>query len=138
MQVQPYLVFGGRCEEALEFYKRSLGAEVRLLMRFKDSPEPPTADCMPPGSENRVMHSELVIGSSVVMCTDGMASDDGTFKGFSLSLAPADATEAKKLFDALAAGGRVTMPLAATFWSPCFGMLVDRFGVSWMVNVVGV
>lgn len=135
MHVQPYLIFGGRCEEALAFYKDALGAEVRLMMRFKDAPEAPPPGTLPPGSENRVMHAELVIGSSVVMCSDGMAGDDGTFKGFSLSLAPADAAEAAKRFDALAAGGRVTMPLAKTFWSPCFGMLVDRFGVSWMVNV---
>lgn len=136
MQVQPYLIFGGRCEEAIEFYRGAVGAQVKALMRFKDAPEQPPPGALPPGSENRVMHSELQIGSSVVMATDGGAEDaGGVFKGFALALAPADEAEARKAFDALAAGGTVVMPLSRTFWSPCFGMLTDRFGVRWMINV---
>jgi len=131
MQVQPYLMFDGRCEEAVEFYRRALGAEVQMLMRYRDSPDPP-----PPGSENKVMHASLRIGESVVMASDDCGPGARPFAGFSLTISVADAAEAKRRFDALADGGTVQMPLGKTFWSPCFGMLTDRYGVGWMVNAV--
>ena len=131
MQVQPYLFFNGRCEEALAFYGEAVGAKVEMLMRFKDSPEPPSADCTPSSGDN-VMHASFRIGDSVLMASDGNA-DTPEFKGFSLSLAYPTPEEAKRVFDALAAEGQVIMPLGKTFFAPSFGMLVDRFGMSWMV-----
>lgn len=121
MYLQSYLFFDGRCEEAIEFYRKALGAKVEMLMRFKESPEPPPPGHMPEGSENKVMHSSLRIGDTVVMASDGRCAGKPSFQGFSLSLAD---------------GGQVQMPLEKTFWSPRFGMVADRFGVSWMVNVV--
>ena len=135
MQAQPYLFFDGRCEEAIEFYKSALGARVEMLMRFKDSPEPPKPGMCPPGSENKVMHSAFRIGDTLVMASDGMAGGKPEFKGFSLSVNAASAAEADRLFAALGKGGQVQMPLAKTFFSPRFGMVADRFGVSWMVIV---
>lgn len=135
MQVQIYLFFAGRCEEAIDFYKRSLGAEVMMLMRFKDSPEPPQPGMMPPHSEDKVMHASLRIGDTVVMASDGRCDGAPAFQGFSLSLAVADEAEADRVFGALAEGGQVQMPLGKTFWSPRFGMLSDRFGIGWMVSV---
>jgi PhnB protein len=135
MQVQSYLFFNGRCEEAVEFYRRALGARVEMLMRFKDSPEPPQPGMVPPGSENKVMHTCFRIGDTAVMASDGGCSGKQSFEGFSLSLAVPDAATADRLFGALADGGQVQMPLAKTFWSPRFGMVTDRFGVAWMVNV---
>ena len=137
MQVQPYLFFNGRCEEAVEFYRRALGAEVEMLMRFKDSPDPPPPGMVPPGSENKVMHTCFRIGDTPVMASDGNCSGQPGFQGFSLSISAADVAAAERLFNALADGGQVQMPLTKTFWSPCFGMLTDRFGVAWMVNVAG-
>jgi PhnB protein len=136
MKVETYLNFDGRCEEAVEFYGRAVGARVEMLMRYSDSPEPPPPGTMPAGSEGKVMHCSFVIGETRVMASDGYCKGEAAFKGFSLSIAAADPAEAKKCFDALAEGGRVDMPLAKTFWSPAFGMLVDRFGVCWMVNVM--
>lgn len=135
MHVQPYLFFNGRCEEAVEFYKQALGAEVTVLMRFKDSPDPPPPGTVPPGSENKVMHANLRIGDTQVMASDGRCSGQPSFEGFSLSIAVADVAEAERLFSALAEGGQVQMPLTQTFWSPRFGMVTDRFGVGWMINV---
>jgi PhnB protein len=135
MQVQPYLFFDGRCEEAIEFYRRTLGAEVKMLMRWKDCPEKPNKDMVPPGSENKVMHASFRIGETEVMASDGRCQGKPSFQGFSLSVAAPNETEAKRLFNALADGGQVQMPLAKTFFSPSFGMLADRFGVSWMVIV---
>ena len=135
MQVQPYLFFEGRCEEALEFYRKSVGAEITMLMRMKDSPEPPPPGMAPPGSENKVMHASFTIGQSTLMASDGRSSGQPAFKGFSLSLMAADAAEAQRLFTALGEGGQVQMPLGKTFWSPAFGMVEDRFGISWMVQV---
>src|SRR4051812_34862374 len=128
MQVQPYLFFDGRCEEAIEFYCAALGAQVEMLMRFKDSPEQP--DGAPAaGMENKVMHAALRIGDGVLMASDGMAAgNQPDFKGFSLSLDPADETQARRMFDALAHGGHVVMPLGKTFFASIFGMVVDRFG----------
>ena len=133
--VQPYLMFNGRCEEAIEFYRKALHAEVQMLMRFKESPEPPPPGAMPPGWDNKVMHASLRIGQTIVMASDG-CGEESSFKGFSLSLAVPTEADAGDAFAALAEGGQVRMPLTKTFWSPRFGMLEDRFGVGWMINVV--
>ena len=136
MLVQPYLFFEGRSEEAAEFYRRTLGAEVTMMVRYKDSPEPPPPGMVPPGSENKVMHMALRIGESVVMASDGSCAGKPNFQGFSLSLTVKDGAEADRVFAALADGGQVKMPLGKTFFSPRFGMVADRFGVSWMVIVL--
>ena len=135
MQIQPYLFFNGRCEEAVEFYRKALGAEVEMMMRFKDSPDPMPPGMLAPGFENKVMHAALRIGGAVLMASDGMAAGEPDFKGFSLSINAPDAAGVDRLFAALAEGGRVQMPLGKTFWSPHFGMVTDRFGVGWMVSV---
>jgi len=135
MQVQPYLFFNGRCEEAVKFYQKALGAKVEMLMRFKDAPAPPDPGMVPPGSEDKVMHSSLQIGEAKVMASDGCTTEPMDFKGFSLSLTAANEAEADRLFAALADGGEVQMPLDKTFFSPRFGTVSDRFGVSWMIYV---
>ena len=135
MQVQPYLNFDGRCEEAVEFYRRALGAEVTGLIRFKDSPEPHAPGMVPPGAENKVMHASFRIGDTTVMASDCHSGGRPSFQGFSLSLTAADVAEAERRFASLADGGQVQMPLTKTFFSPRFGMVADRFGVSWMVYV---
>jgi PhnB protein len=132
MQIQPYLYFDGRCEEAIEFYRRTLGAEVVMLSRFKDSPDP---GMIPPGSENKVMHASFRIGDSTILASDGRCEGRATFQGFSLSLTVSTEIEAEQRFASLADGGQVQMPLAKTFFSPRFGMVADRFGVSWMIYV---
>ena len=134
MHVQPYVFFNGRCEEAITFYQQALGAQVEMLMRFSESPDPTPPELVPPDWGHKVMHSSIRIGSTVVMASDGCAPEPG-FKGFSLSLSVADIAAADKAFAALADGGEVQMPLGTTFWSPRFGVLTDRFGVSWMVGV---
>jgi PhnB protein len=137
MLIQPYLFFEGRCEEAIEFYRRAVGAEVLMQMRYSDAPPGagPSAECGPPGGipKDKVMHAALKIGDTQVMMSDGMCQGQPKFEGFSLSLTAKDDAEAARLFEALAAGGKVTMPLAPTFYATSFGMLEDRFGVSWMV-----
>jgi PhnB protein len=135
MQVQPYLNFDGRCEEALEFYRAALGAEVAMLMRFKDSPEPCAPGMVPPGAENKVMHAQFRIGKTTVLASDSRSTGQPTFQGFSLSLTVDNDAQAGRLFAALTEGGEVRMPLAKTFFSSSFGMVVDRFGVSWMIYV---
>ena len=132
MQVQPYLFFEGRCEEAVEFYRSALGAEVTMLMRFKDSPDPAMIS---PGTEDKVMHASLRIGQTTVLASDGRCEGRPTFQGFSLSLTVPSETEADRLFASLGDGGQVQMPLTRTFFSPRFGMVADRFGVSWMIYV---
>jgi PhnB protein len=132
MRIEPYLFFEGRCEEAIEFYGKTLGAEVTMLARFKESPDP--GMCLP-GAEEKVMHANLRIGNSTIMVSDGRCEGPPAFQGFALSLTVADDAEAKRLFTALADGGQVQMPLGKTFFSPSFGMVADRFGVSWMVIV---
>jgi PhnB protein len=134
-QVETYLFFDGRCEEAIEFYRRALGAEVDFLMRFKDSPEPLQPGACAPGSENKVMHATFHIGKTSVMASDGHCAGKAAFQGFSLSIIVPGEAEANQIFAALAEGGQVQMPLAKTFYSPRFGMVADRFGVSWMVYV---
>jgi PhnB protein len=135
MHVQPYLFFDGRCEEAVEFYQKTLGAEVMMLVRFQDSPEPLQPGMVPPGSEHKVMHTSLRIGETTVMASDGHCAGQPSFQGFALSLTVPDAAKAEQLFAALAEGGQVQMPLTTTFFAPRFGMVADRFGVSWMVTV---
>ena len=135
MLVQPYLFFDGRCEEAIEFYRRAVGAEVTMLMRNKESPEPPPPGMLPPGSENKVMHASFRIGETTVMASDGHNKGAPVFKGFSLSLTAANEADAERYFAALSDGGQVSMPLTKTFFSSRFGMLNDRFGVGWMVIV---
>ena len=135
MQVQPYLFFDGRCEEALAFYRTALGAEVTLLMRFSESPEPPAPGMCAPGSEDKIMHSSFRIGETTLMASDGRAMGKPVFAGISLSISPASDAQAQRLFTALAEGGQVQMPLAKTFFASSFGMVADRFGVSWMVVV---
>ena len=132
MQIQPYLFFNGRCEEAIEFYRKKLGATVTMLMRYKDSPD---QKMTPPGASEKVMHASIQIGDSMVLVSDGQCQGNPAFQGFSLSLTVRNEAEAEKLFNALVEGGRVHMPLAKTFFSPRFGMLADRFGVGWMVYV---
>lgn len=136
--VQPYLFFDGRCEEAIEFYKSALDAQVGMLMRFKDSPEPHRPEGQPPGSENKVMHAQLSIGQTVLLMSDGRSNaGKPRFDGFALSLAVATEAEAEQRFAALSVGGKVLMPPAKTFFSPRFGMVEDRFGMMWMVLVPG-
>ncbi len=132
MKIQPYLFFEGRAEEAIEFYRTHLGAEVVMLVRFKDSPEPPGMP-LPPGSENKVMHATLQIGEAVVLMSDGECSGKPGFSGFSLTLDVADAAEAKRVFGGLSEGGQVQMPLGETFFASTFGMVQDKFGIGWMV-----
>jgi uncharacterized glyoxalase superfamily protein PhnB/uncharacterized protein YndB with AHSA1/START domain len=135
MHVQPYLFFDGRCEEALELYGKTIGAEVMMLRRFKDSPDPPPPGMLPAGFEHKVMHASVRIGDSMVMASDGHCAGKPEFKGFSLSITVADEATADRIFTALGENGHVVMPIGKTFWSPRFGMLTDRFGVSWMIGV---
>lgn len=132
MQVQPYLFFDGRCEEAIEFYKKTLGAEVGMLMRMKESPD---KSMCTPANENKVMHASLEIGETRVMASDGRNTGQPKFDGFSLSLDAKTDADAERLFKALSDGGDVVMPLSKTFFASSFGMLRDRFGVHWMVIV---
>jgi PhnB protein len=135
MLIQPYLNFDGRCEEAAEFYQGALGAKVEMLLRFKDSPEPVDPAMVPPGAQNKVMHMALRIGDSTLLAADMRCQGRPNFQGITLSLTVADEAEADRRFAALADGGQVQMPLTKTFFSPRFGVVADRFGVSWMVYV---
>ena len=132
MQVQPYLFFEGRCEEALEFYRRALGAEVTALMRSKDSPDPAMAL---PGGEDKIIHAMLRVAETTLLASDGRCQGRPSFEGFALSITAPSEAEAQRLFSALSDGGQVQMPLTKTFFSPSFGMVADRFGVSWMLYV---
>ncbi len=135
MQVCPYLFYEGRCEEALAFYKKAVGAEINSVVRYKDCPEPPPPGTLPPGSDNKVMHADFTVGQSRIYASDGHCSAKAAYQGFSLSLTVANAAEADRSFAALSDQGQVTMPLCKTFFSPRFGMLTDRFGVGWMIYV---
>jgi PhnB protein len=130
MQVNPYLDFGGRCEEAVNFYKSAVGAEVTMMMRFKESPD---QSMMSPGSGDKILHVALRIGESMIFASDGRLQGPPTFKGIALSLTVANDAEAKRVFSALSEGGQVNLPLTKTFFATQFGMLADRFGVGWMV-----
>jgi PhnB protein len=132
--VQPYLFFDGRCEEALNYYRQALGAEIDMMMRFKDSPEPPGAGC-PGASSEKIMHASFRIGETLIMASDGRCEGKPSFQGFALSLSVPTESEADRRFSALATGGQVQMPLEKTFFARRFGMVSDRFGVTWMVIV---
>ncbi len=135
MAIQPYLFFNGRCEEALDFYKERLGARVDMLMRFKENPDKDAMEHVKINPDS-VMHASMHIGDAMIMCSDGMASDGKTnFQGFSLALNVANEAEADKAFAALAKDGQIQMPIGKTFFSPRFGCVADKFGVSWMVVV---
>jgi len=136
MQTQPYLFFDGRCEEAIEFYRGALGAEVTMLLRFKEGPEPQQPGMVPAGAGEKIMHASLRIGDATVLASDGRCLGQPSFQGFAVSLTVPTEAEAERLFAGLAEGGQVQMPLAKTFFSPRFGMVADRFGVSWMVCVM--
>ena len=133
MQVQPYLFFEGRCEEAVNFYRSAIGAEIMMISRFGDAPDPGMSS---PDTANKIMHAALRIGESTVLASDGRCQGGANFQGFAMSIMAEDEGEAQQLFNALSEGGQVQMPLQKTFWSPGFGMLTDRFGVGWMVNVL--
>lgn len=135
MPIEPYLDFDGRCEEALEFYKQALSAEVTMLMRFNQSPEPPAEGMQPPNAGEKVMHASMKLNDSVVMASDGCCKGNPSFHGISLTLSLNDAAAADKAFNALAEGGKIQMPLTKTFFSPRFGMVADKFGVPWLVIV---
>ncbi len=132
MQVQPYLFFEGRCEEAVEFYRSALGAEVTFLMRYKENPDP---GMCPPGSGDKVLHMSFRVGETMLLASDGHCMGQPGFQGFSLSLTTQNEAEAERLFASLADGGQVRMPMAKTFFSPRFGMVTDRFGVLWIIRV---
>jgi PhnB protein len=135
MQIQPYLFFNGRCEEAIAFYQQALGAKVGMLMRYRDNPDPTPPGMLPEGFEDKVMHASLDIGGAGLMLSDGMSTEGGGFNGLSISLVVEDEATARRMFEALAVGGQITLPMTRTFWSPCFGMLDDRFGLGWMIQV---
>jgi PhnB protein len=130
MHVSPYLFFDGRCEEAVEFYKKNLGAEVQMLMRFKQAPEDNKCS---PGTEDKIMHGSIKIGDTAIMVSDGRVQNKPKFEGFALSLDAKDAADADRLFNALEQGGQVQQPLTETFFAKRFGMVADRFGVTWMI-----
>ena len=132
MQVQPYLFFDGRCDEAIEFYKKTLGAEVGMLMRWKDNPD---KSMTTPANADKVMHASLKIGETRVMASDGRNTGNPKFEGFALSLNAKTEADADRLFNALSSGGKVTMPMSKTFFSPRFGMCADKFGMQGMIIV---
>ena len=132
--ITPYLSFGGRCEEALAFYRKALGAEVEMLLRFDESPQAPPPRMLQAGFEKKIMHASFRVRGAPLMASDG-CGEGSKFDGFRLSLALPTEADARRAFDALADGGSVQMPINKTFWSPCFGMVTDRFGVGWMVTV---
>jgi PhnB protein len=133
MQVTPYLYFDGRCEEALKYYKKVLGAEIGMMMRFKDNPEPPAQSMVPPGSEKKIMHATFTVGGHSIMASDGMCGGAPSFQGFALSLSVKTDMDAEKLFKALKKDGQERMPMIKTFFASRFGMVADKFGVTWMV-----
>jgi len=135
MNVQPHLCFEGRCDEALEFYRKALGAEVQFLLRFNEMPGGCPPGSIAPGTENKVMHACVRIGDSTIMASDGRCTGKANFHGIALSITANSEAEADKLFGGLAEGGQVNMPLSKTFFSPKFGMLSDKFGVGWMISV---
>jgi len=130
MQIQPYLFFEGRAEEALEFYQKSLGAKVEAVIRYKENPDPKHN---PPNSADKVMHCNFRIGDTQVMASDGNCSGKPNFQGFSLTFNAKDEADARRRFNALAEGGQVNLPLSETFFAKSFGMVADRFGLNWMV-----
>lgn len=136
MRVEPYLMLSGHCEEALAFYQTALGAQPVMTMRFKESPEPPQMP-LPPNWDEKIMHCGFMVGQTLVMASDGMTAEPPAFSGVSLSITADSEVQAQRMFDALAKGGNIFMPMGKTFWSSCFGMCTDKFGVHWMVGVDG-
>jgi PhnB protein len=136
MRIEPYLMFSGRCDEALAFYRSAIDAHPVMVMRFKESPEPPAMP-LPPDWDDKIMHCGFHVGDTLVMASDGMSTAPQSFTGVTLSLTADSEAQARRYFDALAEGGSVFMPMGPTFWSPCFGMCSDRFGVRWMVGLDG-
>jgi PhnB protein len=134
--IQPYLFFNGRCEQAIEFYRKALGAEVEMMMRFKESPEPLPPGAVAPGFENKIMHSSFRVGQTTVMASDGDSTDKPSFQGFSLALSVPTEADADRAFGALAQSGEIKLPLTKTFFSPRFGMVADRFGVAWLIQAL--
>ena len=134
--IQAYLFFAGRCDEALDFYKQTLGAEIEMMMRFNESPDPTPPAMLQPGFENKIMHSSFKVGDTRLMASDG-CSDASKFDGFRLAISMDSEADVRRAFDALSEGGSVDMPLTPTFWSPCYGMLTDKFGLAWMLMVPG-
>ncbi len=136
--INPYLFFGGRCQEALDFYVGAIGATIEVVLRFDQSPDAMPEGMLAPGFEKKVMHSAFDVGGTKILASDGCnASDGATKQGFSLALSVPTEAEADRAFNALADGGEVGMPLQKTFWSPRYGMVKDRFGIHWMVMVPG-
>ena len=134
-QIQPYLFFRGRCEEAIEYYKRTLGAEVGVMMRFSDNPDKPPRDKVPAELDKRIMHADMKIAGAEIMMSDGMKSGPLDFQCMSLSLSVSEDAEAERLYKALATDGTVQMPMGPTFFARKFGAVADKFGVSWMIIV---
>lgn len=134
MKIQPYLFFDGRCEEALDYYQSVLGAEIGMVMRFSETPESLPPGAVPPGAENKVMHASLRVGETEILVSDGRCTGRPSFQGFSLSVVARSEEEARRIFAALGDGGTVQMPLGRTFFAATFGVVADRFGVSWMVT----
>ena len=132
MQIQPYLSFEGRADEAIEFYKKAIDAKVDMLMRFKEAPD---QSMVTPESKDKVMHAALRAGDTQLLMSDGRCTGSANFNGIALALSAATEGDAERIFNALAEGGKVNMPLAKTFFSPKFGMVADKFGVGWMVMV---
>jgi PhnB protein len=137
MKIEPYLFFDGNAEEALAFYGRVLDARLEGMFRYGDSPDPVPPECMPPGGPGKIMHASLLIDGQRLMLGDGLPVESSGFHGFSLTLQYESEARARQVFDALADGGRIIMPMGPTFFSPCYGQLFDRFGVQWMVMVPG-
>lgn len=137
MQVQPYLYFEGRAEEALGFYQKTLGAQVDVMMRMSEAPpeaQTPGQGCRGDiDTSNKILHASFRVGDTTVMASDGMCSGTANFQGFALTLTVADDAEAAQKFALLAEGGEVQMPVDKTFFASSFGMVKDRFGVLWIV-----
>ena len=136
LSITPYLIFSGRCQEALDFYRSALGATIEYVMLFNQSPDAAPLAALQPGFENKVMHATFRVGGVRIMASDG-SNDQSKFDGFRLALDVATEKEARDFFNGLANGGRVDMPLTKTFWSPCYGMVTDKFGLRWKVMVSG-
>lgn len=137
MPIEPYIFFNGRCDEAIAFYEQAAGAQVEMLLRYDELPESCPEGPMPPDWKGKVMHASLNIHGARVMMSDGNTAEPLAFRGFALALTVADEATAGSVFTALAGGGHVVVPLGKTFWSPCFGMVTDRFGILWQVTIPG-
>ncbi|MGE3863739.1 MAG: VOC family protein [Burkholderiaceae bacterium] len=135
MKIEPYLFFDGQAEEAMAFYERALGATAEGKMRYADCPDPVPPEYMPPGGPQKLLHASLLIDGQRLMLSDGVPSEAGGFRGFSLTLQYPSEADVRRVFDRLADGGRIVMPVGPTFFSPCYGQVADRFGVQWMVMV---